>query len=318
MAVLEWSGHLSIPAQSVDQRTVFARWLDDYLAVGGHLEIADPTVSYVDHGAARHDLTVVTRASAELNACFPTDLRWPQVRAPLRRLSVLYLDGVTAEPEELGTYVTVVSHGEVISYAGLTGTPGHERRCEMLLFEARPGGALDLFRSDSTAGERLRLALRLLHHHLPASLSERYRGAELTDSGGTLVGAVHPSMHHPVGTLPSGALVLGGGDVVCRMDPGGAQGANSAAQCAQHYSDAISSTPAGGCFDRAWMDATAEPWLREVAHPAARWTTTVLDPPPSMQSLIFAARHDSTLADLFADTFAQPTHRSRFITDDDT
>ncbi|MFG3620966.1 styrene monooxygenase/indole monooxygenase family protein [Nocardia sp. NPDC047654] len=308
--VVTWAGRFTRPAQSVDQRTVFARWLGEFLAAGGDLRIADPSVAELDRAAADYALTVVTRAGREFAGCFEADPAWPAPAAALRRLAVLYLDGVEPDPEGLGSYTALPEHGEVISYPGLTGRPGQERRCEILLFEARAGGALDVFDQHGTPAQRWAQARRLLEAHLPAELAERYRHAEPTDAGATLVGAVTPVMRRPVGTLPSGRPMLGGGDVVCRMDPGGAQGANNAVHCAIRYGEAILHDP-DGPYDRAWMEWAAAPWLTAVAHPAARWTATVLDPPPAMQEMMLAARHEPALADAFADTFARPANLAR-------
>ncbi|MGV9335209.1 styrene monooxygenase/indole monooxygenase family protein [Nocardia sp. NPDC003726] len=308
--VVTWTGRFTRPAQSVDQRTVFARWLGEFLTEGGDLRITELSVPELDQHAAEHDLTVVTRAGRELAGCFEADAAWPVHAAPMRRLAVLYLDGVEPDPEGLGSYTALPEHGEVISYPGLTGRPGQERRCEMLLFEARPGGALDGFEQHGTPARRWAHARELLNAHLPAEIAERYRHAEPTDAGATLVGAVTPVMRRPVGILPSGKPVLGGGDVVCRMDPGGAQGANNAVHCAIRYGERILHDP-DGPYDRAWMEWAAAPWLTAVAHPAARWTATVLDPPPAMREMMLAAQHDTTLADAFANTFARPANLAR-------
>ncbi|MFI7665876.1 styrene monooxygenase/indole monooxygenase family protein [Nocardia sp. NPDC049526] len=305
-----WAGRFSEPAQSVDQRTVFARWLADFAAAGGNLEIAELSVPQLDQQTAAYDLTVVTRASRELAAYFPVDPSWSVPAEPMRRLAVLYLDGVEPDPDGLGTYTALPGHGEIISYPGLTGPPGQERRCEILLFEGLPGSGLDVF-AHTVPAERLPRAAQLLQRYLPAALADRYRNAELTDGGATLVGAVPPTMREPIGTLPSGTLVLGGGDVVCRMDPGGAQGANSAAHCAALYSAAILGNPTGP-FDRAWMTSAAQPWLTGIAHAAARWTMAVLDPPPAVRELMLAAQENTALADAFAETFVRPANMVKF------
>ncbi|GAA5079909.1 styrene monooxygenase/indole monooxygenase family protein [Nocardia iowensis] len=310
---LGWAGRFSRPAQSVDQRTVFARWLTDYVVAGGHLDVTNLTLADLGRRTAEYDLTVVTRASGELAACFPDDSAWTVPAEPMRRLAVLYLDDVQPDPDDLGTYIALPGHGEIISYPGLTGPPGHERRCEMMLIEALPNGGLDIFSTNSSAVERLRQAKKLFARYLPAALADRYRHAELTDGGATLVGAVLPRMRKPVGTLPSGVPLLGGGDVVCRMDPGGAQGANNAVHCAFAYSEAILSNATSG-YDRTWMAQAAQPWLTNVATPAARWTMAVLDPPPSVQALMQAAQSDVALADAFAETFARPADMARFVT----
>jgi hypothetical protein len=138
IVVAGWSGRFARPAQSVDQRTVFARWLTEFVAEGGEVRIADPSVADLDRQATDYDLTVVTRASRELAACFEADPAWTVPAEPLRRLAVLYLDGVQPDPDNLGNYIALPEHGEVISYPGLAGRPGQERRCEMVLFEARP------------------------------------------------------------------------------------------------------------------------------------------------------------------------------------
>ncbi|MBB5911209.1 hypothetical protein BJY24_000076 [Nocardia transvalensis] len=313
-AVVRWTGRFARPARSVDQRTVFGRWLRAFVDAGGRLEIAEPSLAEIDRGAGRFDLTVVTRADAELAACFPPDPAWPVHSGPLRQLAVFYLDGVVPDPDGLGTYVSLPGLGEIISYPGLTGAPGDERPCEIVLVEARPGGDLDVFSRDSGPSGRLRLARRLFDRHLPPDLADRYRGAELTDAGATLVGAVTPVVRRPVGTLPSGTLVLGGADVVCRMDPGGAQGANSAVQCAFRYADAILRQTSGQ-YDRDWMLTTATPWLTDIAYPAAQWTATMLDPPEPLQAMLGAAATDARLADTFADLFARPSDMARLAAD---
>ncbi|MBF6439136.1 styrene monooxygenase/indole monooxygenase family protein [Nocardia cyriacigeorgica] len=310
-AVAGWAGRFTTgPARSVDQRTVFARWLGDVEAEGGRVEIADLPLTELDRRAGAQDLTVVARASRELAACFPADTTLTLPNQPVRRLAALYLDGVEPDPEGLGMYVALPGLGEVVSTAALTGAPGRERRCHTLMFEAHPGGGLDVFDAAGTPAERLRTALDLLDRHFPAALAARFRDAELTDAGATIAGAVIPALRHPVGTLPSGQPVLGGGDVVCRMDPGGAQGANSAAQCAAYYAAAVLDSPGDG-FDATWMAAAAKPWLTDIARPAALWTMTLLDPPAALQKLMDAAQYDSRLADLFAETFIVPANMSQ-------
>ncbi|NEW52057.1 FAD-binding oxidoreductase [Nocardia cyriacigeorgica] len=308
--VAGWSGRMSSPARSVDQRTVFARWFTEFEAAGGRVEITDLSLAELDRRAAAHDLTVVARASRELAACFSVDTTAALPNEPVRSLAALYLDGVVPDPEGLGIYVALPGLGEVVSTPSLTGPPGQERRCDTLMFEALPGGGLDVFTAGSTPAERLRQARELLDRYLPPALAARFRDAELTDAGATLVGAITPVQRDPVGILPSGRPVLGGGDVVCRMDPGGAQGANNAAHCAAYFAQAVADTP-DGPFDAAWMAAAAKPWLTDIARPAAVWTMTLLDPPPVMQRLMDAAQHYPELADAFAETFIVPANMSQ-------
>ncbi|WP_280442729.1 styrene monooxygenase/indole monooxygenase family protein [Nocardia brasiliensis] len=309
---IRWNGRLSRPAQSVDQRTAFARWLGEVEAEGGVLRIADLTLAEIDRHSAEHDLTIATRAPGLLAECFAPDLSWPASQSSKRRLAVLYLFGVTPDPDDFGSYTVLPGHGEVISCRGLTGIPGREHPCEMVLLESVPGGCLDVFDAGQTPGELLKKTIALLALHLPPEAAVRYAAAELTDSGATLVGGVTPTMRKPIGSLPSGKAILGGGDAVCRMDPAGVQGANSAAQCAAHYADAVLSHR-GRRFGKPWMIEAAMPWLTGIAYPAARWTATLLDPASPLQDLFVAAQHDPELANECAETFAQ-SRRQKALT----
>lgn len=303
--VTSWATPFDSPAQSVDQRTVFAHRMTTFVEAGGDLEVRTLSVDELDARTGEYDLTVVTRASKDLAARFPDDPNWPVPAAPMRQVAVVYLDGVEPDPEDMGLYLAMPGLGEAVSVAGLTGAPGHERRCDTLMFAAIPGGPMDVFGSATTPAERLHRVLETVERCFPPELAQRFRAAELTDSGGTLEGAVTAAMRQPVATLPSGAAVLGGADVVCRMDPAGAQGANSAVACAFHYADAIAGRGAGP-FDEHWMHATARGWLDDTAHPAARWTKTLLDQPPALGELLVAGAEDPALARTFAATFVKP------------
>lgn len=307
--VVTWAAPFDSPAHSVDQRTVFSHHLTEFAAAGGDLQIAPISLTDLDERAADADLTVVTRASGELAACFPADPDWALPAAPMRRLAVVYLDGAEPDPDGMGMFLALPGLGEVVSTATLTGAPGQERRCDNLMFAAVPGGPLDVFTRDSSPAQRLAQATELVERYFPPELARRFRTVELTDSGGTLVGAVTPTMRRPVGLLPSGTPVLGGGDVLCRMDPAGAQGANSAVHCGIHYADAILAH-GDGRFDTEWMESTGQQWLTETAHPAARWTMTMLNPPPALNELMMAGGQDPALARTFAATFARPAAMS--------
>jgi hypothetical protein len=307
--VTTWTAPFGRPAQSVDQRTALSHRMAEFASAGGDLRIADLSAAEADRRAGEYDLTVITRASKDLAACFPIDATRPMPDRPMRQLLAVYLDGVEPDPDGLGAYVALPGIGEAVTTPCLVGAPGQERRADNIMFAALPGGELDVFAGAVTPAERLDLMRALIVKYLPPELAARFRGAELTDAGATLAGGVTPVVRQPVGTLPSGAAVLGGADVVCRMDPGGAQGANSAVHCGFRYADAILAGTEGP-FDQEWMRTTAEPWLTEVAHPAAAWTMAMLDPTPHMQELLLTAGQHPALAAAFAETFVHPATMS--------
>ncbi|MFB8282640.1 styrene monooxygenase/indole monooxygenase family protein [Nocardia colli] len=252
-----WSGRFARPWQSVDQRTVFARWLDLYVRMGGHLIIDELSRDIVDDWASEYELTVVTHGAQDLLDCFPVRGTGSDATRPVRRTGVLYLDGVQPHGGGMGTCVMLPGLGEIVSYAALTGRPGVERACEVLLFDAVPGAGLDVFGTTFAPDERRRRAMAVLEEYLPASMSSRYRNAELTDPGATLASDVTPCKRIPVGVLPSGQLILGGGEVVQQTDPGGVQCTNNAVFSALRYAKRIIANE-DGVFDRDWMWQTAD------------------------------------------------------------
>ncbi|WP_141692147.1 styrene monooxygenase/indole monooxygenase family protein [Nocardia brasiliensis] len=260
-AVHAWAQHFVRPAQSVDQRTVFARWLELYARMGGNLIIDELSRENIDDWAAEHELTVVTHGAHDLMECFPSLGRLAPAD-PVRRTAVLYLSGVRPRASGMGSCFVLPGLGEIVSYTALSGRPGAERACEVLLFEAVPGDSLDVFGVIDAPYERLRRAQAVLEELLPEGISHRYRYAELIDPGATMTGDVIPRRRIPVGVLPSGRLMLGGGDAVRERGLGGAQGVNNAVHCALRYAERIL-TSAGGVFDRDWMWRTARPCSME-------------------------------------------------------
>ncbi|MGF6888786.1 hypothetical protein ABIA39_008079 [Nocardia sp. GAS34] len=310
--VTTWTAPFSRPAQSVDQRTALSHRMTEFVSAGGDLRITELSAAEADRHSGDYDLTVVTRASKDLAACFPADAARPMPDRPMRRLLAVYLDGVAPDPDGMGAYVALPGLGEAVTTPCLVGAPGHERRADNVMFAALPGGELDVFDEARTPAARLDLIRALIVKYLPPELADRFRDVDLTDAGATLAGGVTPAVREPVGVLPSGAAVLGGADVVCRMDPGGAQGANNAVHCGFRYAEAILATPEGP-FDREWMRATAQPWLTEIAHPAAEWTISMLDPSPRMQELLLTAAQNPALAAAFAETFVHPATMSDLV-----
>ncbi|MGX1778297.1 styrene monooxygenase/indole monooxygenase family protein [Nocardia brasiliensis] len=253
-----WAKHFVRSSQSVDQRTVFARWLDLYTRMGGNLVIDELSRDIIEDWAAEFELTVVTRGAPDLMDCFPARGRWNPAR-PVRRTTVFYLDGVRPHAAGMGSCVVLPGLGEIISYAALTGRPGAERACEVLSLEAVPGEDLDVFAVAAAPDERLRRAMQALEQYLPEQIWNRFRHAELTDIGATATGDVAPQVRAPVGVLPSGRPVLGGDEVIRQLGLSDAKGANNAVHCALRYAERILANERG-TFDQDWMWRTANLW----------------------------------------------------------
>jgi len=301
---IDWAGHLSAPAQSVDQRLKMSGWMEVFEARGGRVIIHGVTVSDLDRLAPRYDLTIVAAGKGELVDLFRRDASRSPYRVPQRALAVVYVRGLERRAERpdlpVVNFNLVPGVGELFIMPALTtGGP-----CDILFFEGIPGGPLDCWGGIRHPDEQLELTLQLMKRFVPWEY-ERARHVELTDWGGTLRGRYAPVVRYPVGRLPSGGTVLGMADVVVANDPITGQGSNSASKCAAIYLAAIL---AHGIrpYDEDFMRDTFGLFWDYVRYPTI-WTNAMLQPPPPHAvQLLGAAGKYQQIADRFANGFNDP------------
>jgi 2-polyprenyl-6-methoxyphenol hydroxylase-like FAD-dependent oxidoreductase len=176
--------------------------------------------------------------------------------------------------------------------------------CEILFFEAIPGGPLDVFEVAGSPQEHLARTKELLAAFLPWE-AERAADARLTDAQATLTGRLTPTVRRPIGRLRSGRPVLGLADAVVLNDPITGQGANSAAKSADAYLHAILDRD-DLAFDEAWMVDTFER-VWEYQGAVTGWTNMFLgEPAPHVGKLLGAAGDSPDIASRIADGFNHP------------
>jgi hypothetical protein len=305
---LEVYGALATPARSTDQRLKMATWLDLIEQRGGIVHIHPVSTRDLDEFAAsgRWDLIIVAAGRGELTALFDRDLDRSPYATPQRGLAAAYVHGMrpddTTDLWPNVTFTSVPGAGELILIPALTTTGP----CDILFWEAVPGGVLDVFGDRPDPAEHLRRAVGLIGEYTPW-LYPRCAGVELAGPRATLAGRFTPTVRRAVGELPSGGLVLGAADVTIANDPIVAQGANTAARAAAAYLSSIldhGDRP----FDRAWMHATAERFWAATGQQVTTWTNAMLQPPPEhVQHLLGAAARLPEVANRLADGFADPS-----------
>ncbi|MFG2107310.1 styrene monooxygenase/indole monooxygenase family protein [Micromonospora chersina] len=308
---------LDEPAQSTDQRVKMADWLELFEVRGGTVLYQTVTTSDLDGLArlGRYDLTVVAAGKGDLVGVFDRDPARSVYEAPQRGLAVAYVHGMTPDPLLPVPHVSfnaVPGLGELFVIPALT----HSGPCEILFWEAVPGGPLDLWTERRDPAEHLKLTLDLARRYTPW-IYERCVDVELTDGRATLSGRYTPTVRRPVAELPSGGLVLGMADVVVANDPITGQGSNTAAKCASAYLESIlehGDRP----FDRDWMTGTFERFWAATGEAVTGWTNAMLQPlPPHVQQLLGAAAGNPVVARRFANGFSDPNDfRDWFLTPD--
>lgn len=299
--LMGWASRLDAPAQSVDQRLKMPRWLDEFEKRGGELRIVDAGMSELEDLACECDLVLVASGKGEIGRLFERDAQKSPFDKPMRSLALTYVQGMRPREDYSAVNFNLIPEvGEYFVFPALT----LSGPCEIMVFEAIPGGPMDLWSSTVSAQEHLEISQHILKRYVPWEY-ERSRDCALTDDLGVLCGRFPPTVRKPVLTLPSGTKALGMGDAVCLNDPITGQGANNAAKCAASYLSSILAHE-GKAFDAAWMQQAFDAYWN-YARDVVAWTNGMLLPPPAhMVDLLGAASVQPRVAHWVANNFDDP------------
>jgi flavin-dependent dehydrogenase len=298
---IEWNGLLDKPAQAVDQRVKFPRWMQEFEKRGGKIEYKAATPADLDKYAAESDLVIVAAGKGDIAKMFERDAPKSQYDSSQRALALTYVKGLTPRPHHSAVNFNIAPGvGEYFVFPALTTTGP----CEIMVFEGIPGGPMDCWGEVSSPDQHLAKSKWILDTFLPWE-GERAKNVQLTDANGILAGRVVPTVRKPIAHLPSGKLVLGMADAVVLNDPITGQGSNNASKCAKMYLDAIIAH-GDKPFDQAWMQATFDRFWDYVQY-VTGWTNALMQPPPPHVLNIFGAAQGSpTLAKRIANCFDEP------------
>ena len=190
-------GNLAEKAQSVDQRVKFPRFLELFEQLGGTLVIADAGISDLEQYAKDSDLVVVAAGKGAVSQLFARDAARSPYDKPMRALSLVYTKGTKPYDQTCVTATLIPGAGELFMIPALT-TSGP---CEILFFEAGPGGPLDVFDSAMDADAQLAKTKALIRQFVSWEY-ERIADAVPTDVNAGLVGRFPPTIRKGVGHCP--------------------------------------------------------------------------------------------------------------------
>jgi hypothetical protein len=297
---ISWASHLDNPAQSIDQRVKFPRFMEAFVQRGGELIFEDAGVEDLERHTRESDLVIVAAGKGEIAQLFTRDEQRSTYDAPRRALALTYVNGMEPRPEYSAVSFNLIPGlGEYFAFPALTTTGP----CEIMVFEGIPGGPMDCWKG-LTPQEHLETSKNILKTYLPWEAA-RTSAVEMTDPNGFLQGRFPPTVRHPIATLPSGRQVLGLADVVVLNDPITGQGSNNASKCAASYLNSIKEH-GDGAFDAAFMQATFERYWNYAKH-VAHWTNALLaPPPPHVLELLGAANQSQEIANRFVNGFNNP------------
>jgi styrene monooxygenase A-like protein len=298
---IDWNGMLDKPAQSVDQRLKYPRWMQEFEKRGGKIEYKEAGPADLETYAAQSDLVIVSAGKGDISRMFERDAQKSQFDAPQRALALTYVKGLTPRPHHSAVAFNLIPGvGEYFVFPALTTTGP----CEIMVFEGVPAGPMDCWGGISSPAEHLAKSKWILDTFLPWE-GERAKHVALTDANGILSGRFAPTVRKPIARLPSGKAALGMADVVVLNDPITGQGSNNASKCAKFYLDSILAH-GDKPYDQAWMQATFDRFWDYVQYVTGWTNALLLPPPPHVLNIMGAAQGFPVLARRIANGFDNP------------
>jgi 2-polyprenyl-6-methoxyphenol hydroxylase-like FAD-dependent oxidoreductase len=274
--------------QAVDLRLQSHRWMRDLATAGAEVVIDKIDIAKLDAIAARNELVLVASGRGPLAELFPRHAERSGYAAPQRNLAMAIVTGVAQAVD--GLPFLPMRFDVLTPYGELFWVPYHHRDhgpTWSVGFEARPGGAMDRFARCATGAQVVEIGRQVIRELVPWEIGWT-ADMELADPEGWLVGAITPTVHDPVGRLPSGRVVMPVGDAAIAVDPIAGQGANLGNKLVQQIVAAIAAGP-DASFDAAWMTRTFEAFWADHGAPAIALTNLFLAPPSAaFQRLLIA------------------------------
>lgn len=296
--------------QGIDQRLKFPTWMQEFVKRGGELVIQATTPEDLEKYAQTYDLVVVTAGRGSFSALFERDGQKSEHDLPQRYSVSLITTGLKGDTVDLHTArMTVLpSVGEIVQLPFYA----NDRLSTLLAFGACIGGAMDRFSQAQSGQELLEVGKKAIQQLKP-DYYDAIANLELVDDRAWVKGAITPTVRQPIGRLPSGAVVMGIGDVVLLHDPIAAQGANNATKMADLVRQRIIEH-GDRRFDESWMQRVFDEFWHDVQYSRAL-TNCLLTPPAHLQELMVAMAENPKILKDYLQGFNHPPSLSPWFFD---
>lgn len=290
--LLTLAGRLENYFVAIDLRLQSHRWMNDFAAKGGKIEIENVTVPRLDEIAAAHELTIVAAGRADLANLFERDAARSVYDKPQRNLAMIITKG--AKMGFAGVPFLPVKFEFFAPFGEAFYVPyfhkDHGPAWNMIV-EAKPGGPFDRFADCKSGEQAVELYKQIIKEIIPWDY-DWARDMELADPDGWLVGRVAPTVRRPVGRLPSGRVVTPLGDTSMGLDPVGGQGANNGNKMARNLVESIIAHK-DQPFDSAWMTETFERFYARYGGITYTFNNILLEPITTAGKQLLMAQYGS-------------------------
>ena len=239
--LLTLAGRLENYFIAIDLRLQSHRWMNDFAAKGGKIEIENVTVPRLDEIAAAHELTIVAAGRADLCQSVRARRRAQRLRQAAAQSRNDHHDGrqdgfcrraISAGQDSISSLLSA----KLSTCRTFTRTTARPGICSM---EAKPGGPLDRF-GDCKSGEQAVETLQANHKRVH-SLGLRLGEGHATRRPERLAG--RPRSRRRCASRSADcrrdAIVTPLGDTAMALDPIGGQGANNGNKMARNLVESI-------------------------------------------------------------------------------
>lgn len=302
------SSNLSQRWQGVDQRLKFSTWMHEFVKRGGELVIQAMTLRELESSVQNYDLVVVSAGRGSFTTLFERDAQKSQYDQPQRYVATAIVTGLQVDPVDLNMakMTALPDIGEIIQY------PFHTKGnfSTLVGFEAYLGGAMDQFSQVQSGAQLLEVAKKVVQQLKP-DYYQVVQDMKLVDDQAWLKGAITPIVRQPVGRLPSGAVVMGIGDVVLLHDPIAGQGANNATKMADLVKQRIIEH-GNQRFDASWMQRVFDQFWNDAQYSRAL-TDCLLSPPAHLQDLMVGMAENPDILKDYLQGFNHPPSLSSWF-----
>ncbi len=303
---------------AIDQRLRVSHWLNEVESLGARLVIEAVTAKRADEIARQNDLTVLAAGKGELGRIIPRDPERSVYDAPQRNLAMAICTGITGWDHRIDlTPVKFYFFGDIGEFFWVPYTHKTAGPTWCVLFEAKPGKALDRFGDCRSGEEVVAIAKTLMREFTPWDY-EVVKDMRIVpdDPYAWLKGRFPPTVRQPFGRLPSGGLIMPVGDTAITFDPIGGQGGNTALRNAKFTADRVIAR-GDGPFDEEWMRAVNTDFWREHGWAAYTFNNILLEPLEEAGRILLstAARSRRFADDFMIGNFPTPNNYFPYIQD---
>lgn len=296
--------HLKVKGQTVDTRLKFSVWLQEFEKRGGTVVIQAVDIPILEKLANDFDAVFVGTGKGTMINLFEVDATKTVFDKPQRRIVLFYavncnttfMDDANACG---GNYSIIPGIGEFIISPFLS---KENERIYYVMFEAVPGGPLDLFDWKGVPAEQLEKVKDYFKSHFP-TLYDIIKDATLVNDEWNYA-AITPTVRKPAGKLPSGKVVMAIGDVVILNDPILAQGLNGASKLSRFIAQKIASDPKA-VFNEEWINETFEAYWAKAKYNNYITNSMLGEPEPHQKLLMFAASQNQEIANTIVNGFGE-------------